>query len=63
MTRLWAKRDGQIQSVIESTVGMYGDLQGIAGMAIQEINELEMPLLEERNNCMSATDEESANSS
>ncbi|MGI9523510.1 MAG: DUF2130 domain-containing protein [Hyphomicrobiaceae bacterium] len=46
MTRLWAKREAQIQGVIESTVGMYGDLQGIAGKALQEIEGLEMPLLE-----------------
>ncbi len=46
MTRLWAKREVQIQSVIESTVGMYGDLQGIAGRALQEIDGLELPLLE-----------------
>lgn len=46
MTRLWAKRESQIQAVIESTVGMYGDLQGIAGQALQEIEGLEMPLLE-----------------
>lgn len=46
MTRLWAKREAQIQGVIESTVGMYGDLQGIAGKVLQEIDGLEMPLLE-----------------
>ncbi len=46
MTRLWAKRDAQIQGVIESTVGMYGDLQGIAGRAFEEIEGLEVPLLE-----------------
>ena len=46
MTRLWAKRDAQIQGVIETTVGMYGDLQGIAGRALQEIEGLETPLLE-----------------
>lgn len=46
MTRLWAKREAQIQGVIESTVGMYGDLQGIAGQAIQEIEGLDLPLLE-----------------
>jgi hypothetical protein len=46
MTRLWAKREAQIQGVIESTVGMYGDLQGIAGQALQEIEGLETPLLE-----------------
>jgi hypothetical protein len=46
MTRLWAKREAQIQGVIESTVGMYGDLQGIAGRALQEIEGLEVPLIE-----------------
>ena len=46
MTRLWAKREAQIQGVIKSTVGMYGDLQGIAGCALQEIEGLEVPLLE-----------------
>ncbi len=46
MTRLWAKREAQIQGVIESTVGMYGDLQGIAGRVLQEIEGLETPLLE-----------------
>ena len=46
MTRLWAKREAQILGVIESTVGMYGDLQGIAGRALQRIEGLELPLLE-----------------
>lgn len=46
MTRLWAKRESQIQGVIESTVGMYGDLQGIAGRALQEIEGLEVPFIE-----------------
>ncbi|WP_246236712.1 DUF2130 domain-containing protein [Pontixanthobacter rizhaonensis] len=46
MTRLWAKREIQIQSVIESTVGMYGDFQGIAGQALQEIEGLELPMIE-----------------
>jgi hypothetical protein len=40
------KREGQIQRVIETTVGMYGDLQGIAGKALPEIPSLDLPLLE-----------------
>ena len=48
MTRLWAKRESQIQGVIESTVGMYGDLQGIAGRALEEIEGLAMPLIEDK---------------
>ncbi len=46
LTRLWAKREEQIRGVIESTAGMYGDLQGIAGRTLQEIEGLDMPLLE-----------------
>jgi hypothetical protein len=42
MTRLWAKREGQIRGVIDSTAGMYGDLQGIAGKAFREIEGLEV---------------------
>lgn len=37
----WAKREEQIDRVMQSTVGMYGDLQGIAGKTIQEIEGLE----------------------
>ena len=46
MTHLWAKREAQILGVIECTVGTYGDLQGIAGKALQEIEALQIPLLE-----------------
>jgi hypothetical protein len=42
MTRLWAKREEQIRGVIDSTAGMYGDLQGIAGKAFREIEGLEI---------------------
>ncbi|QDS97042.1 DUF2130 domain-containing protein [Adhaeretor mobilis] len=45
MTRLWAKREAQIRGVVESTAGMYGDLQGIAGKTLQEIEGLELPRL------------------
>jgi len=37
ITKQWAKREEQIDRVMRSTVGMYGDLQGIAGMSLQEI--------------------------
>ncbi len=43
--RLWAKREAQINCVIESTAGMYGDLQGIAGRALPEIGKIDaLPL-------------------
>src|ERR1700751_2831661 len=31
MMRLWSKREEQIRGVVESTAGLYGDLQCIAG--------------------------------
>ena len=46
MTKLWAKREAQITAVIEATAGMYGDLQSIAGKALQEIERLEFPRIE-----------------
>ncbi|MGY2811979.1 DUF2130 domain-containing protein [Bradyrhizobium sp. USDA 4506] len=46
MGRQWAKRETQILAVIDSTVGMVGDLQAIAGKAMPEIPSLDMPLLE-----------------
>jgi hypothetical protein len=41
ITRQWAKREEQIDRVMQATVGMYGDLQGIAGKTLQEIAGLE----------------------
>ncbi|MGY4568132.1 MULTISPECIES: DUF2130 domain-containing protein [Bradyrhizobium] len=47
MGRQWAKRETQILAVIDSTVGMVGDLQAIAGKAMPEIPSLDLPLLED----------------
>jgi len=41
LTKQWAKRAAQIERVMNATVGMYGDLQGIAGKSLQEIEGLE----------------------
>jgi hypothetical protein len=38
----WAKREEQIGRVMQSTVGMFGDLQGIAGKSLQEIDGLSL---------------------
>jgi hypothetical protein len=43
----WAKREEQIERVMSATVGMYGDLQGIAGKSLQEIEGLSFPALED----------------
>lgn len=43
----WAKREEQIERVMGATVGMYGDLQGIAGKSLQEIEGLGFPAIED----------------
>lgn len=45
ITKQWAKRQEQIERVMQGTIGMYGDLQGIAGKSLQEIQGLEMDAL------------------
>ncbi len=47
ITKQWAKREEQIHRVMHATVGMYGDLQGIAGKTLQEIDGLGFPALED----------------
>lgn len=41
ITKQWAKREEQIDRVMQATVGMYGDLQGIAGKTLQRIEEMD----------------------
>ena len=47
MTKQWAKREAQIDRVMQGTLGMYGDLQGIAGQGLQRIEGLEVAALED----------------
>jgi hypothetical protein len=42
--KMWAKRDKQIQRILENTVGMYGEMQGIIGARLPEIKGLEPPV-------------------
>ena len=46
----WAKREEQIERVMGATVGMYGDLQGIAGKSLQEIEGLDLLTLSHQGN-------------
>jgi hypothetical protein len=46
MMRMWAKREEQLIGVLDSTAGLYGDLQGIAGRAMPEIESLGVPMIE-----------------
>lgn len=42
----WAKRDEQLMRAIEAAVGMRGDLEGIAGKTLLEVEGLELPALD-----------------
>jgi hypothetical protein len=44
-SRIWSKREKQIESVILNTSGLYGDLQGIVGSTLPRIESLEMEAL------------------
>ena len=46
MMRLWAKREEQLRGVLDSTAGLYGDLQGIAGRAMADIESLDILMIE-----------------
>jgi hypothetical protein len=46
LQKQWAKRETQLERLMNSTVGMYGDLQGIAGRSLEEIDGLSVLALE-----------------
>jgi hypothetical protein len=46
LTKLWARREEQLKCVLDSTAGLYGDLQGIAGRAMPEISSLDVLLID-----------------
>jgi hypothetical protein len=46
LQKQWAKRETQLERLMMSTVGMYGDLQGIAGRSLEEIEGLDVLALD-----------------
>jgi hypothetical protein len=46
LQKQWAKRETQLDRLMNSTVGMYGDLQGIAGRSLDEIEGLSVLTIE-----------------
>jgi len=42
ITKQWAKREQQLERIVAATSGMYGDLQGIAGRSIGEVDGLRL---------------------
>lgn len=47
MEKQWAKREKQLQLVIQNISGMYGDMQAIAGQSLPRIRRLELPAPQE----------------
>ena len=41
--KVWAKREKQIQRVIQNVAGMYGEMEGIIGQSLPEIESLQLP--------------------
>jgi hypothetical protein len=50
MVRIWAKREEQLKNVLDSSAGFYGDLQGIAGRALPEIERLSFRIVSDMEN-------------
>ena len=40
--KIWAKREKQIEKIVNNTAGMYGDMQGIIGATLPHIKSLEL---------------------
>lgn len=47
VTRIWSKREKQIEKVLENTAKMYGDMQGIIGASLPQIKSLDIKALAE----------------
>jgi hypothetical protein len=45
ITKIWSKRETQIENVVLNTSGLYGDLQGIVGSTLPRIDTLELESL------------------
>lgn len=47
MSKIWAKREKQIERVIINLSGMYGEMQGIVGTSLGQIKSLELKTMDE----------------
>jgi hypothetical protein len=43
VTKAWAKREAQVTAMVDSTVGVVGDLHSIMGQAMPEISASDDP--------------------
>ena len=55
LQKQWAKREMQLERLMNSTVGMYGELQGIAGRSLEEIEGLDVLTLASPSACLPTT--------
>ncbi len=46
INRQWAKREAQLERVLLASTGMYGDLEGIVGQAMPQLEPFELKVLE-----------------
>lgn len=61
MGRIWAKREKQIERVINNAVSMYGEVQGIVGASLPEIKSMDLKALapvDEANRAADLADED-----
>jgi len=42
-TKKWSKEEKNIEKVMQTTAGIYGDLQSLAGNALPKVQYLELP--------------------
>jgi len=42
--RQWAKREKDLDNLLVGTAGLYGDLQGIVGKSMPEVEALQLPV-------------------
>ena len=42
-TSKWSKQEKQIRRVVDNTIGMRGDLEGLVGNALPPVDYLELP--------------------
>jgi hypothetical protein len=49
--RIWSKREKQIERVMANAVGLHGDLAGIIGNSLPQIEQMELASLPNRSDC------------
>ena len=58
MNKLWKEREKQIQRIMANTTGMYGEMRGIMGEALPEVEALELGPVDESRQLPSSIEED-----